>query len=241
MSNEKRIVFFTYPPLIYTWPIIAMGIIFWPLALLGVSSTALGWIYTTICTFVLVAMGVDLDRTKTFMWGLAASVIFLLITLAGYNNIPVASHILSFLGLIAPEYSYKFGLVMSIFLGIGFILMIIGTRVNDRWVVTHNEFEHISLGRVDDSLARGAKTIRTSYPDLLESMLCLSGSLLIYDSLGKRLLRKIDHVPFLPFLRSRMAHFLEVTAVTDNTLIEQIETECLEDDIPDADDEQLEL
>lgn len=92
--------------------------------------------------------------------------------------------------------------------------MLFWTRLNNKWRITHNEFEHFSFGRSDDSLARGAKRVRSSYPDLLEFLFCLAGELDIYDSAGRRKLRTIPNVPLLPLVRRRISKLLETTQVT---------------------------
>jgi len=86
--------------------------------------------------------------------------------------------------------------------------------INDRWRITHNEFEHYSFGRTDESLGRGAKTIRTTFPDVLEFLLGLAGTLIVYNASGTRELRRIPHVMFLPLVRRRLNQVLESTQVT---------------------------
>ena len=88
---------------------------------------------------------------------------------------------------------------------------------------------------MDDSLARGAKRVRTSYPDFFELLLCLAGDLIIFDSVGRRELRRIPHVPFLPFVRKRINRILEKTAITAGEMDD--EAEAAADDIDDREDD----
>jgi hypothetical protein len=134
-----------------------------------------------------------------------------------------------FAGLDAA-YSRGLGLVVSIWLSVPFAVMLAWSRLNDKWRFTHNEFEHRALGKVDWSAARAAKTVRTSYPDLLEALFCLAGDLVIYDARGSRVIRTIPHVPLLPLLRRRINVILEFTAVTEADLEEESEGQTPTDD-----------
>ena len=121
------------------------------------------------------------------------------------------------------HYERAMGLSLSVLLLVPYVLMMLWARLNDRWRITHNEFEHHSLGKTDDSLGRGAKTIRTTYPDVLELALGLAGTLIVYNATGTKELRRIPHVMFLPFVRSRLNKILEKTAITGMVAEEQEE------------------
>ena len=110
----------------------------------------------------------------------------------------------------APELTYEAGKAMA------------GTWADLIMV----EFEHHAFGKMDDSLGRGAKTIRTSYPDMLELILGLAGTLVVYSANGTKELRRIPHVIGLPMVRKRLNTILESTAIT----IDHFEDEEEEDE-----------
>jgi len=89
---------------------------------------------------------------------------------------------------------------------------------------------------MDNSLARGAKCVRTSYPDLLELFVCLAGDLMIFDSSGRKLLLRIPHVPLLPLVKAKINRILESTAVT--TLAEEDFSDSSDDS---SDDDSREI
>jgi fatty acid desaturase len=101
--------------------------------------------------------------------------------------------------------------------------MLAWARINDKWRITHNEFEHYSFGKMDDSLGRGAKTIRTSFPDVFELVLGLAGTLIVYNATGTKELRRVPHVMLLPFVRRRLNRILERTAITAAAMEEEEE------------------
>ena len=119
-----------------------------------------------------------------------------------------------------------------------FLVMWLVTQLNCHWRVTHNEFEHYQFGRQDDSLARGAKRIRVSYPDTFEFLLCLADELIIYDSTGRRELRCIPHVLLLPYIKKKINRLMESTAVTAAELEGETESETAVD-VEDGSDRSL--
>jgi len=116
-------------------------------------------------------------------------------------------------------------LAVSIILLVPYLLMLLWGRINDRWRITHNEFEHYSFGRMDDSLGRGAKTIRTYYPDVFELLLGLAGTLIVYNATGTRELRRIPHVMLLPLVRKRLNRILETVSITTAQMEEEEDDE----------------
>jgi hypothetical protein len=149
---------------------------------------------------------------------------FGILWLRDVKSVKIFSQIYQFFADLNPQYSASLGVMLSLLMSVFFVIMWVWSRINSKWRITHNEFEHYQFGRMDDSLGRGAKSVRTSYPDFFELLLCLAGDLIIYDSTGRRELRRINHVPMLPFVRRRINWILETTAVTT-------EDEAISDDI----------
>ena len=117
-------------------------------------------------------------------------------------------------------------MALSIILSVPFVRMIGVAYLNDRWRITLTAFEHHAFGKMDHSLGRGAKTTRTSYPDMLELILGLAGTLVVYSATGTKELRRIPHVIGLPMVRKRLNTILETTSIT----IDHFEDEEEEDE-----------
>ena len=213
-SSRHEVKFYTYPKFLFSWPLMAMGFILWPLAGRA-DPEILAWIWGGTLLIVLVTVGFDLNRNYTIFWLVLIGGVWAAIAwLRDVKEVVVFSRIYDFFANLDPVYPRNLGMILSIVMAVLFLIMWIWTRLNCRWRITHNEFEHYQFGRMDDSLARGAKRIRTSYPDFFELLLCLAGDLVIFDSTGRRELRRIPHVPMLPMVKTKINRIMETTAVT---------------------------
>ncbi len=215
-KTANQVVFYTYPKFIFCWPIIVLGYVLYGLhrgqAVCPESHT---WFWLICLILVLVTLGFDLGRNYTVFWVVLLGGCWILILwLRDVKHITIFSKLYTFFTDLNPSLAPSFVLLVSLFLSLFWIIMWFWTRINSKWRITHNEFEHYQFGRMDDSLARGAKSVRTSYPDLFELLVCLAGDLMIFDSSGRKLLLRIPHVPLLPLVKTRINRILESTAVT---------------------------
>ena len=217
---RHEITFYTYPKFLFVWPLIAVGFLLWPFAHYGVSSETLAWVYGVTLVLVIVTMGLDLSRNYAVFWLVVVVALWMMILWLGGKGVTLFDDIYRFFANLDPQYSKNLGLIVSIPLLLFYGIMWLWTRINCKWRITHNEFEHYQFGRMDDSLARGAKRIRSSYPDFFELIVCLAGDLVIYDATGRRIIRRIRHVPLLPIVKKRINLILEATAVTMSDLVE---------------------
>jgi len=238
-----EITFVTYPKLLFSWPIIVLGFALYPLAYpetpvaaasapvvttqTAPAATApatapvsrrleiIGWVYIWAVVLVLLTLGVDVERNMAVFWILLVAAVYILgLWLHDVKGFTLFGDIYRWFGNLNVQYDRKLGLTLSILLGVPYVLMLLWARLNDRWRITHNEFEHYTFGKMNDSLGRGAKTIRTDFPDVFELILGLAGTLIVYNSTGTKELRRIPHVMFLPFVRRRLNQILETTAIT---------------------------
>lgn len=215
-AAAHEVVFHTYPKLLFIWPIIAAGFLFYfPGGWEWVNNESLGWVYLLTCVIVILTIGVDIERNHAVFWAAAIGMFFFLgLWLSERSGFTLFGNIFNFFEDLEVAYSPGFGLSVSILLLIPYLTMIVWARMQHRWRITHNEFEHYAWGRADDSLARGAKRVRSTYPDLLELLLCGSGTLIVYSATGRSELRRIPHVPMIFWVRKRINRLLEATAVT---------------------------
>jgi hypothetical protein len=237
--KTHELTFYSYPKLLFCWPLIVIGPLLWFIT--GSEPSAgkaevLGWCYLMVILLVLLTVSVDVERNHAVFW----AAVFLLFFFLGRwlddaKGFTFFGDIYTWLAGLDARYDRGFGLALSILLAPPYIVMFVWSRLQYKWRITHNEFEHYAFGRADDSLARGAKRVRTTYPDLLELLLCGAGTLIVYSATGRSELRRIHHVPLLPVLRRRIDRILEATAVTEAeqswVADEEVETERAEESL----------
>ncbi len=243
MADRKKkhvheVVFHTYPKLVFCWPLIAIGFLLWPLAAIDADPEILAWIWCCTLILVVLTIGVDINRNYAVFWTIVLIAFWLLVLWLDAIGIGFFKYIHKFFADMDPQYSGSLGLLVSIPLLIAYIIMWVWTRINCRWRITHNEFEHYQFGRMDDSIARGAKRLRSSYPDFFELLILMAGDLIIYDAVGKKELRRIQHVPLLPLVKKKLNRLLEMTAVTADVLEDEQNGEIETGEYNDSDDDR---
>lgn len=234
-DHVTEAVFYSYPKLLFCWPLIALGPVLFLVAS-GDPGAArleiLGWIYIFAAVLVAVTMGLDFERNLAFFWIVVLALFFFLGRwLEDAKGFSFFGNIYSFFNSLDVRYSKGLGMSISILLAFPYLVMLLWARLQNKWRITNNEFEHYAWGRADDSLARGAKRVRSTYPDLLELLIAGSGTLIVYSATGRTELRRINNVPLLPVLRRRLDHILEATSVTaraDAIVDEEMEAEVEE-------------
>ncbi len=176
----------------------------------------LGWAYIWIALIVVLALGIDLGRNQALVLVLFIAFVWVLgVLLRDKYHFTLFGDIYRWFGERHVQYDHNLALCLSIILLFPYLFMLIWARLNDRWRITHNEFEHYSLGRSVDSLGRGAKAIRSEYPDFFEAVLGLgAGTLIVSNASGTRELRRIPNVILLPIVRKKLEQILARTAVT---------------------------
>ena len=233
---KHSVVFYSYPKLLFCWPLIVFGPLFWflvgpPQNPASGGLEVLGWLYLLVGTMVLLTVGIDLERNYTVFWVVAFLLFFFLGRwLVDAKGFTFFGDIYGWFRDLDLQYDRGFGLALSIFLVGPYLVMLVWSRLQHKWRITHNEFEHYSWGRTDDSLARGAKRVRSTYPDVLELLLGLgAGTLIVYSATGRSELRRIHNVPFLPLVRRRINRILELTAVTTDADAASIDGELTDE------------
>jgi hypothetical protein len=189
----------------------------------------LGWLYLLLTVLVILTLGVDIERNYAAFWMVLVAMFFFLGKwLADSKGITVFGNLYRWLAALDVRYDRRTALALSFLLTPPYLVMLVWARLQHKWRITHNEFEHFSFGRSDDALARGAKRVRTTYPDLLELLLAGAGTLIVYSATGKTELRRINHVPMLPIISRKITRLLEQVAVVPVSDAESVESEDVE-------------
>ena len=212
-------VVYSYPPIIYIWPIILLGFLFWCTDRWGwLSPKTEAWVYAIAMVIVLLTMGLDINRNMAVFWTVVIAMIwFCVLWLRGVKGFIVFDQIGQFFSNLQPTYSPHLGILISIFLGVIYVVVVIGAHINDKWVFSENEIEHYAIFRGSNSLGRGAKGVKASYRDFFEIVLLLAGDIEVRTAQGNRVLARMKNVPFLWFRMRKIDRILSSIAVTTGT------------------------
>ncbi len=220
---DERVVLYSYPPLIYVWPLLVLGLVFWfTCKLTAPPHSVEAWIYIITAVVVLLTMGVDVNRNMAVFWVIVISALsFCVLWLRDAKGFVVFDQIGRFFGQLKPQYSPEFGMITSIFLVVVYAIVLIGARINDKWVFTQNEIEHYAVFRGSNSLGRGAKGVKATYRDFFELFVLFAGDVEVRTAQGNRVLARINNVPFLPFKMRKIDRILAAYAVTPGVADEE--------------------
>ncbi|HNR35424.1 MAG TPA: hypothetical protein PKO36_09610 [Candidatus Hydrogenedentes bacterium] len=214
--REERAVIYSYPALVYVWPIILLGYLFWITDRFGwLSPKTEAWIYVIVFVIVVLTMGVDVSRNMAVFWiAVIAAVWFFVLWLRGAKGFFLFDHIGHFFTHLQPGYSRDLGFLISLFLSVVYLIMIAAAHLNDKWVFSQNEIVHYAAFRGTTSLGRGAKGVSASYKDAFELALLFAGDIEVKSAQGNRVMARMKNVPFLWFRMRKIDRILESYAVT---------------------------
>lgn len=188
----------------------ALSLISW------IDQEVLAWIWAVALVVTLLAVGIGQNRNATAIWIAIVAVLWLLgIWLRDAKGITVFGDLFSFFADLDPVYPRPLSFAISIFITVSYTIIFAWGHFKDKWCFSQNAFEHRTWGKVDWPAVRATETVRCSYPDLLEAVLCLAGDLVVYDASGSKVIRRICHVPLLPLVRRRIATMPPPIPVTD--------------------------
>jgi hypothetical protein len=231
MALKKKpasITVFSFPPFLYVWPVIVFGFLFagiQSMELLGDNGLrAVAWTYLAIMSLVLITMGVDLNlRASIFCLVLFFCSWFGILWLQGVKEIKFFGTIGAFIREIDLTIPSSFMATLSFILLFIYLIMLFMAYFNDRYRITHNEIEHHVFGYKEDAIGRGAKRVRAEYTDLLELLICGSGTIRIFSATGNKELLVIQNVPLLVFRKRKISRILETVAIETMQMEEEYE------------------
>lgn len=222
-KSPSSIILYSYPQFVYAWPMIVFGLLLAGLQSGNIlSESAVAWTYIVIVSLVVLTMGFDLSRNASiFCLVLFGGGWLGILWLQDAKEVMFFAKLSTFVSELQPKISPTALLLISGIFFIIYVIMFVFAYINDRWRITNNEIEHRSLGHKEDAVGRGAKRVLASYPDVLELLICMSGTIAIYSATGNKQLLTIKNIPFLPLRMRKISKILEYSAVNDyNAIIE---------------------
>jgi len=193
----KAVRFTAYPNFVVVWPVIVLGLLFSLLHSVGPNEyperiTSTAWLFSLFA--VMIALGFDLDSSETAFIVMTLVLILLVLQLVAFEwQFPVFSWIAANLGMLEVRVSPNMMLVVSILLGVPYLLMLFFSRINNHWTVVPGKLIRTTFGKNEEEIPiNSTKTVNYHFYDMLMRWLCFgAGHLVVTTDKGER---KIGHV-----------------------------------------------
>jgi hypothetical protein len=189
--------FTAYPSFVVVWPVILLGVVFSVLYGLmpdhypeRVASTL--WLLSLFA--VMIALGFDFDSSETAFIVMAGIVVLLALQLIAFEwQIPVFSWIGEHLKMLEVRVSANMMLVVSILLGVPYLMMLAFCRMNNYWTAVPGKLYRKTFGKSEEEIPiNSTKTVNYHFYDMMMRWLCFgAGHLIVATDKGER---KIGHV-----------------------------------------------
>ena len=193
----EEVVVYSYPPIIYFWPVVFSGLVLSGLHLVAPAPFAYGIAWWISLAIPILAMGINIsgdDAVKVGGISLAATFLVWILWLYG---LPLG-WIGTLLANTCPVFNPGIALWTSTFGGLILLLSYVVTRLESHWVINPNTFQHTRWLRTVRIIKHEDGRMYVEYPDLLEWLLLFGGGdLVIKSNDGVTELDRIRNVPWV--------------------------------------------
>jgi hypothetical protein len=230
-KNSEEVVCYTVDKGFYLWALIIAGFVggawarHWP----G-SGLFWGWVYLLTLIYTVVLLLRELDTWRFVFWIGVITFIYLIAKypLARLGILPgLGRYITTLQPVINPDWAVltSWGLLILFF---GSLYQ---TFAQGRKTITPNTIEEWHFGRGSESMDRGGLRFKTSYPDVLETLLGFgSGDLVAYDR-ANRVVKRYEGILFLFFKWNKLDTVLHRRfAVVDNVANDVVDVHDIDHD-----------
>ncbi len=216
VTRTNRLRVYSYPAFVFTWPIIAWGLVFGGLKTLGVPDAVLAWAYLMLLVFTMVTMGFDF---KFGGWlGIIATVTVVIVALGWWGSATDIAVFHRIRELLSGWLTLPVGWVvtLSVFLLVIYLVMMTLRRFNKRLRI-HGNLVIIDtlLGKIDRN-TRASYGINDDVPDVNELLLGMCSAFLL-EGKGTVSSHEFKNVPGGPLVTRVIEEMLAATAVEDET------------------------
>ena len=207
----KEVTLYSYPALLYFWPPIIGGYLGAMLHWAGANDHMLAWLWLLTLVPSAIALAGDLSRNKAFAWLLVFICLCLSLYVLYLLGVPFdwLRRIFTHQPTFDPVEKLWISIVGTVF----YLGMFIFVRIDDKWVVNSNQWEHHSWASVDNAISHGSKSVRYEIPDVIQFLLCGAGDIVIRSPDDKDEYRRIGNVPFVRGKWRKIDALMEVVRV----------------------------
>jgi hypothetical protein len=201
-SNIDEVTVYSAHPSFFLWLLIVVGFVSAALVDKEPQWTGFfGWLYVWVMLYFLVTLLYDFSTRKLGLWVL----IFALIWLASkyvedIKNVTVLSSVFRYLASLQPRFDTGTATVLSWLLLLPWIGSLLHMALNGRKKFTPNEISEFHFGEGSELTDRSGLRFRTSYRDVLETILTFGGGDLLAVDNHQNVIKRWDNILGLFFL-----------------------------------------
>ncbi|MDD5026192.1 MAG: hypothetical protein PHH13_02325 [Candidatus Peribacteraceae bacterium] len=212
----QSITFYHYPKMLYMWPLIVAGVLFWVLyfALGPKADTPLGWLYQSILIIVVVTLGIDLRFRHMLVCLVVAMLLIVSLVTLNLAGVDIYTGPFSVLKLCKPYFDAGGAFFTSIILAILYVLMYVWVHFFRKVKISEGIVTVSIYGESDITFLADSRVINVDFPDVLKRLLGPdAGTVTITDTKSGRSVT-LQNIPFLSSLKKRIQHLLIMKVIT---------------------------
>jgi hypothetical protein len=217
-NAPDEVVVYSVHPSFFLWMLVAVGFVLaWIAGTFEGTADVLGWIYVWSIVYFLFTLLYDFSTKKLALW----AGIFMLIWLAAryvenLRNVVIIGHVLHYMAGLSPRLDPGTATVISWLLLFPWLGSVIQTIVNGRKRFTPNEIGEFHFGEGSELTDRSGLRFKTSYRDVLETVLTFGGGDLVAVDNHQTVIKRWNNILGLFFLWKYLDRILHQRAVVES-------------------------
>jgi hypothetical protein len=217
-SAPDEIVVYSVHPSFFLWLLVAVGFVTaWIARTFDGWTGVLGWVYVWIIVYFLLTLLYDFSTKKLALW----VGIFMLIWLAAkyvenLRDMIIVGRILDYMAGLSPQLDPGTVTVISWLLFFPWLGSVVQTIINGRKRFTPNEIGEFHFGEGSELTDRSGLRFKTSYRDVLETLLTFGGGDLVAVDNHQNVIKRWNNIIGLFFLWKYLDRILHQRSVVES-------------------------
>jgi hypothetical protein len=212
------VVVYSVHPSFFLWLLVAVGFLSaWITRTFEGTAGVMGWIYIWLIVYFLFTLLYDFSTKKLALWG---GIVMLVWLTAKYvenlREIVLVGHVLNYLAELSPKLDPGMATVISWLLFFPWLGSVLQMILNGRKRFTPNEIGEFHFGEGSELTDRSGLRFRTSYRDVLETVLTFGGGDLVAVDNHQNVIKRWNNIIGLFFLWKYLDRILHQRAVVES-------------------------
>lgn len=216
-GNLEEVTVYSAHPSFFLWLLIAVGFASSAIVARAPDWTGFfGWLYVWVLLYFLVTLLYDFSTRKLALWALIfAAIWFAARYVELLKNVAVLSSLFDYLASLKPKFDPGTATVLSWLLLLPWFGSLLHMALNGRKRFTPNEIGEFHFGEGSELTDRTGLRFRTTYRDVLETILTFGGGDLLAVDNHQNVIKRWDNIIGLFFFWNDLDRVLHQRAVME--------------------------